>query len=98
MNPTIDTPEILLWVRLPARLSRREAAYLLNFRDEESISVLVKAKLLKPLGDPPEGAPMWFATVEILRLSQDIKWLSKATKVVREMVNIKNSKKAEGSK
>lgn len=98
MNHDPESPQILLWLRLPARLSRREAAYLLNFRDEESISVLVRAKLLKPLGDPPEGAPMWFATVEILRLSQDVKWLSKATKVVRETVNIKNARKVGASK
>lgn len=98
MNLDPQTPPILLWPRLPARLSRREAAYLLNFRDEESISVLVRAKLLKPLGNPPEGAPMWFATVYILRLSQNEKWLDKATKIVRETVNIRNSKKAEDLK
>ena len=97
MNDDPKTPQILLWVRLPARVSRREAAYLLNFRDEDSISVLVEEKLLKPLGSPPEGAPMWFATVYILRLSQDVKWLDKATKVVRETVNVKNSKKSEVS-
>jgi hypothetical protein len=98
MNQEPVTPQILLWLRLPARLSRREAAHLLNFRDEESISVLVRARLLKPLGNPPEGAPMWFATVYILRLSQDEKWLDKATKVVRETVNVRNSRKAEVSK
>ena len=97
MNHDPQTPQILLWARLPARASRREAAYLLNFRDEESISALVGAKLLKPLGNPPEGAPMWFATVYILRLSQDEKWLDKASKVVREAVNVKNSKKAKVS-
>ena len=75
VNHDPEIPQILLWVRLPACLSRREAAYLLNFRDEESVSVMVRARLLKPLGDPPEGAPMWFATVEILRLSQDVKCL-----------------------
>jgi len=86
--PTV--PNILLWIRLPARLSRRQTADMFNFRDEESISVLVRAKLLKPLGNPPEGAPMWFATVYILQLSQDVNWLAKATLVVRGSVHVKN--------
>jgi hypothetical protein len=57
---------------------------LLNFPDEESIRVLVRAKLLKPLGNPPEGAPMWFAMAYILQLSQDAYWLAKATTVLQE--------------
>jgi hypothetical protein len=57
---------------------------LLNFRDEESIRVLVRAKLLKPLGNPPEGAPMRFAMAYILQLSQDAKWLAKANTVLQE--------------
>jgi hypothetical protein len=92
------TPQIFFWLRLPARSSRRQAADLFGFRDEESISVLVRAKMLKPLGNPPEGAPLWFATAEILRLSQNVKWLDRASRVVRESVNIKNSRKAEVSK
>ena len=78
-----ETPPVLLWPRLPARLSRREAAQILNFRDEDPISVLVAAKHLKPLGNPPEGLPMWFATTKILRLSENVGWLDKATKLVR---------------
>lgn len=95
MSHDPETPPVLLWPRLPARLSRREAAQILNFRDEDSISVLVAAKLLKPLGSPPEGLPMWFATAEILRLSQNIKWLDKATKLVRQGLPKKPTQKVK---
>ncbi len=66
---------------LPARLNVSQAARLLGFADHE-IQVLMGARKLIPLGDPAPNAPKWFAAVEIIRLGQDLDWLSKATKEV----------------
>jgi hypothetical protein len=79
-----DTPQILNCRRLPARLTRHETASLLNLHDADSVSVLVEAKLLKPLGHRTKRSQMWFATCEILRLSEDIKWLGRATDAARD--------------
>jgi len=69
--------------RMPARLKPDEVAKVLGFA-EHDIRVLVRHKLLKPLGDPSEKSTKYFAAVEILELAKDLKWLSKATKVVSE--------------
>ena len=78
-----DTPQILNCRRLPARLTRFETANLLNLHDVDSVSALVEARLLKPLGHRTKKSQMWFATCEILRLSEDVKWLGRATDVAQ---------------
>jgi hypothetical protein len=37
-------------------------------------------------------APLWFATATILKLANDVKWLDKATRIVREHTRAKNQK------
>jgi len=64
---------------LPARLTRYETARLLNLYDVYSVSALVEARLLKPLGHRTKRSRMWFAACEILRLSEDVQWLGPAT-------------------
>jgi len=86
------TPPILLWLRLPLRLSSEELAQLTNFRDKDAVGVLVRSKMWKPLGNPPPRAPMWFLTSEILELCNNRAWMDKATRIVREYVKIKNNK------
>jgi len=87
----LDAQRLLSVLRLPARLTLEEAGYLLGFHPE-GISFLVSAKILEPLGDPPEGAPLWFAAAQIMQLRNDQKWLSKATKAVRLHIKEKNEK------
>jgi hypothetical protein len=83
-------PKLILHVlRLPARLNAEEAAVLLGFH-EEAIGILVKAKMLEPLGGHAPGAQRMFAAVEIQRLHNDVKWLSKATRLLREHFQLKN--------
>lgn len=67
--------------RLPARLSVDQAACLLGFADHD-IPILVRAKCLKPLGNPAKNAQKYFSSVEIERLAQEKDWLDKATKVI----------------
>ena len=64
-------------LRLPARLAVEEAAVLLGFR-EEAIGVLVKAKMLGPLGGHAPGAQRMFIVVEIQRLHNDVKMAFKS--------------------
>jgi hypothetical protein len=64
--------------RLPGRLDVDQAATLLGFQRHD-IPVLIRSKLLNPLGKPVQNATKWFASAVIQELAQDEKWLSKAT-------------------
>jgi hypothetical protein len=66
---------------LPARLCLWQAAVLLGM-SEVHIPILVAAGLLKPLGDPPLNAPKYFARNYILRLSDDERWLGRASNAI----------------
>ena len=76
--------------RLPARIDYQGAAILLNF-DPVGIRMLVQAGLLKPLGNPLAQEHKYFATKTILRLGDDEKWLSDATRTVKRAWSQKNS-------
>ena len=75
--------------RLPAMLTVAQTAVLLN-RGEHDIPVLVRAGLLKPLGDPPPNAVKFFATVEVLELADDRKALDRICAVLTEYWRDKN--------
>lgn len=68
--------------RLPARLDAHQTALLLGFA-EHDIPVLIRARLLKPLGSPGQNAIKWFSTAELEALAQDRAWLDRATKTVQ---------------
>lgn len=85
---------VLNTVRLPARLDTRQAGQLLNF-EEHAIRVLVRAGLLKPLGNPPPNAPKFFSAEEVEELTHDRGWLSKATKVISEYWRGKNGRRTQ---
>jgi len=70
--------EFLRLATLPARLNLTETAWFLGFT-EHDISVLVSAKLIKPLGRPPMSGSKYFSTVELQRLRADVGWLAKAS-------------------
>ena len=74
---------------LPARLSAEQAAHLLGFQAHE-LTVLLAAKLLRPLGRPAANSAKYFATVELEQLRQDLKWLAKATDAVQSRWRQKN--------
>jgi len=86
----MEPKQVLHVLRLPARLTVEEAAVLLGFHSQ-AIAVLVKAKMLEPLGGYSRGAQQMFATVELHRLHDDLKWLAKATRLLREHFQIRNS-------
>jgi len=91
---TLNKIELLNASRLPARLDMEQIADLLGFQKHD-IPVLVKAKLLAPLGNPAPNAPKWFASAIILELSKDEKWLSRATRLISLNWKKKNNMESE---
>lgn len=85
---------ILAWARLPGRLNVENTATLLGVATHD-IPVLVAARHLVPL-DPENGnrsTVKYFATIEVLRLASDVKWLCKATRIIRRYWLNKNGRR-----
>jgi hypothetical protein len=74
---------LMLHGRLPARLTAEQAAWVLNCPAHD-VSILVAARLLKPLGSPPPNGVKFFATGELLELVNDRAWLVKVTNAVNQ--------------
>ena len=77
---------------LPAKMTVELVARFLGF-SPDAIPVLVKAKLLQTLGDPNQNAQKFFAKPYIVKLSEDVEWLDKATQAVYDYWNKKNEHK-----
>ena len=77
----------------PARLTVEQAAWVLNCQLHD-IPVLIAARLLRPLGNPPPNAVKFFATAEVVELSRDREWLAKVTKAVSQHWRQKNARKS----
>ena len=82
--------EVLGLRRLPSRLGVADAAILLNV-GEHDIPVLVRAGLLQPLGHPPPNAVKYFATLELMELVGDRKWLSRMCDTIYQYWAKKNA-------
>ena len=88
-------PAILMFARLPARFSTRDFRIYLRLRDDASVGILVRARHVPVLGNPPSRGPWWFATSVVTRFASDPKWLDKATRILREHNRAKNGKAAK---
>ena len=77
---------------LPARLSVEQTAWLLNCQTHD-VPVLVAARLLKPLGNPPQNGVKYFATREVLELAADEKWLNRVTVAICQHWHQRNARK-----
>lgn len=75
---------------LPARLDVKQTADLLGFQ-EHDVPVLVAGGMLEPLGKPIPNARKYFARVRILGVAEDPAWLSKATRLIYQHWQGKNS-------
>jgi hypothetical protein len=80
--------------RLPGRLNAEQAARLLGFQAHD-IPVLVRAKLLEPLGKPVPSAPKYFAGVALDAFRCDCKWLDAASKAISKYWRDKNSRRTD---
>ena len=78
--------------QLPARLTAEQAAWVLNCQPHD-VPVLVAARLLKPLGNPPPNSVKFFATLELLEQAKDRTWLAKVTNALNQHWQKKNSVK-----
>ncbi len=76
----------------PARLNAEQAAWVLNCQVHD-ISILVAARILKPLGNPSPNAIKFFATSEITELMKDRTWLVKVTNTVNQHWHQQNARK-----
>jgi hypothetical protein len=92
----LEKKEFLSLANLPARLTIKEAAWLLGF-NENDIPILVAAKLLRPLGHPASSGSKYFSTAELLRLREDVSWLSRASDAIVGHWKKRNAGRAVGS-
>lgn len=67
--------------RYPARMTVEKVAERLGFQKHD-IPVLVRKKLLVPLGNPEPQCTKYFAAIDIEGKATNIKWLSKATRTI----------------
>jgi hypothetical protein len=90
MNP--ERKEFLSVIRMPpARVAAEEAAWMLGCAPHD-IPVLVSAGLLKPLGHPPASGTKYFATATLLKLRDDLNWLSRASDAIVKHWQAKNAR------
>ena len=69
--------------RLPARLTAEQTAWAINCQPHD-VPILVAARLLKPLGNPPPNSVKFFAAAEILEQANDRAWLAKVTNALNQ--------------
>ncbi len=80
--------------QLPARLTAEQTAWVLNC-GEHDVPTLVAAKLLKPLGNPPQNGVKFFATKVVMELYGDEKWLHRMTAAISQHWHVRNARKKE---
>jgi len=81
---------------LPVRLNVNEVAWLLNCQPHD-IAILMSARLLKPLGNPPANAVKYFSTMLVIESTKDPAWLAKATNAIHHYWRNKNARKSSVS-
>lgn len=79
----------------PARLLAEQVAVLLNCQPAD-VRILVAARLLKPLGNPPANSVKYFATLELQEQVKDRAWLAKVTNTLNQHWQNKNAAKKIG--
>ncbi|MBL9215985.1 MAG: hypothetical protein JNG83_10960 [Opitutaceae bacterium] len=80
--------------QLPVRLTSEQAAWVLGCQAHD-VSLLLAAKLLKPLGNPQPNSVKYFAATEILENGRDRGWLSRVTATLGEHWRRKNGRGEE---
>jgi hypothetical protein len=81
--------------QLPARLTAEQAAWVLNCQPHD-VPVLVAARLLKPLGNPPPNSVKYFAALELLDQTKDRVWPARVTNALNQHWQRKNAAKRNG--
>jgi hypothetical protein len=81
--------------QLPARLTAEQTAWVLNCQPAD-VPILVGARLLKPLGNPPPSSVKYFAASALLEQVEDRTWLAKVTNALNQHWQKKNAAKKNG--
>lgn len=76
--------------QLPARLTAEQVGWALNCQAHD-VPVLVAAKLLKPLGSPPQSGVKFFAAADLIELTKDRNWLVRVSNAIYLHWQKKNS-------
>ena len=82
--------------QLPARLTAEQASWVINCQPHD-VPILVAARLLKPLGNPPPNSVKFFASLELLEQIKDRAWLAKATNALNQHWQKRNAAKKHHS-
>lgn len=83
---------LMLLGQLPARLTVEQTAWVLNCQVHD-MPILVAARLLKPLGNPPANGIKFFATAEVLEQAKDEKWLVRVTVAINQHWHKQNARR-----
>lgn len=78
--------------QLPARLTAEQTAWAINCQPHD-VPILVAARLLKPLGNPPPNTVKYFAANEVLEHAKDRAWLARVTNALNQHWQHKNAVK-----
>ena len=90
---------MMLAGKLPARLTVEQTAWLVNCQAHD-IPVLVAARLLRPLGNPPPNGVKFFCTADVLEVCKDRSWLSKVSAAIYQhwhRQNVRKRRQAEAA-
>ncbi len=88
---TAEEKSFLSLRTLPARLTPEQTAWYLGC-NIDSVTVLISAGLLKPLGRPKPNASKFVALAELEALRADTKWLARATEAIQNWHRQKNDR------
>ena len=80
--------------RLPARLVAEQVAWILNCQTHD-VPILVSSRMLKPLGNPAPNAIKFFATSDVLELSENRTWLAKMSNTITQHWQMKNARRKD---
>ncbi len=88
---------LMLLGQLPARLTAEQAAWVLNCQPHD-VPILVAARLLKPLGNPPQNGTKFFSASEVIELARDRNWLARVTCAIQQYWHRQNSRKQHAAR
>lgn len=87
----LDVVDFMHLPVFPGRLCAWQTASICGC-EEHHVPILVRARLLKPLGNPPRNAPKYFARDYVLRLAADERWLARMSDALVEHWAKRNAK------
>jgi hypothetical protein len=64
-----------------------------DFQPRHPFSILVAARLIKPLGNPPQNGSKYFASVDIVELARDRTWLAKMSNAITQHWHRQNARR-----